>query len=78
MPNQMVRSLHETARYTKIHITFNVLKSGKLQYLATLLSWRCKTNQLIHYLVDMCLFTDHSLTSNRTSTYFFLKFTFLT
>jgi len=61
MPNQMVRSLHETAGYTKIHITFNVLTSGNLLYLATLLSWRCKTNQLIHYLVDMSLYKDHSL-----------------
>jgi hypothetical protein len=27
VPNQMVRSLHDTARCTKIHITFNVLKT---------------------------------------------------
>lgn len=33
MPKEMFRSLHETARYTKIHITFNVLTSEKLQYL---------------------------------------------
>lgn len=32
----MVRFVHEVARYTKVHIRYNFLIYGKLQYLASL------------------------------------------
>ena len=38
----MVRSVHEVARYTEMHITYNILISMKLLYLATHWSWRCQ------------------------------------
>jgi hypothetical protein len=45
----MVRSVHEVARYTKIHIKYNVLISGKLRYPAILWSQRYLILQLLLY-----------------------------
>jgi hypothetical protein len=46
----MVRSVHEIARYTKIHIRYSILISGKLRYLATRWSQRCRISQLLLYV----------------------------
>jgi hypothetical protein len=48
--SQMVRSVHEVARYTKIHVKYNVLISGKLRYPATLWSGGCQISQILLYV----------------------------
>jgi len=43
------RSVHEGARYTKIHIRQNILIPRKLQYMATSFPWRCRIKQILLY-----------------------------
>ena len=42
-----IRSVHEGARYAKIHIRQNILIPGKLQYTATPFPWRCWIKQFL-------------------------------
>jgi hypothetical protein len=46
----MVRPVHVVARYTKIHIKYSILISGKLQYPANLWSRRCQISKILLYL----------------------------
>jgi hypothetical protein len=47
----MLRFVNEVARYTKIHVKYNILISGKFQYPANLWSQRCPTLQILLYTV---------------------------
>jgi hypothetical protein len=44
-----VRSVHGLARYTKIHVQYNILISGKLRYPANSWSWGCRISQILVY-----------------------------
>jgi hypothetical protein len=45
----MVRSVREVARYTNIHIEYNILISGKLQYPANIWPRRYWVSQVVLY-----------------------------
>ena len=45
----------EVARQTVIHIMYDVLIFGKLQYLAILCSWRCQISHVLLYHLDLIL-----------------------
>jgi hypothetical protein len=48
----MVRSVHEFARYTKLHIGYNILMPRKLCYPASLWSWKCQISAV--FTVTIC------------------------